>query len=502
MRSRLALPLVLVLFLLAACGSVPNRRVSRISLPGAGVPISRVAAHTEQASQTGCDTNTASTAPLVTGSHEATISTAYRDVLREFIRPLDTSNLLNGAWQGATTEAATEGATNTGVAAPQLDDSSADNDWNSFAAAYDQLSSLTEGQVDQQKMAFAAVSQMAVSVNEGHTYFLDPEEYSQQAAGSEASISGIGVVLNGGKGKPNPVPGSNPEVQGPFIVEEVVPGAPADQAGIRPGDSITAVDGCDDSGWNSLKLSTRVRGTAGTSVHLTIDREPTGSFDVDITRAQITFPAIVESVLPSGVGYIHLHQFPSPTAILSDGKPLGPDLDAVLASFQAAGARGWVLDLRGNPGGRVDALQAVGGRILPTGTMFSFTDRAGHSVTERTIGNRDANPPLLAVLVDGQSASAAEILSSAVQDEGVAPIIGSPTAGVANGAELLGVGDSSGMSITHWQTYTIHGRALNGSGVTPDIAVERTPEDLAAGVDPPLDAAIALAPGQNASAQP
>ena len=464
--------------------------------PAPASRISRVAAHAqEQTSQTGCDTNTASTAPLVTGSHESTISTAYRDVLREFIRPLDTSTLLNAAWQGAITEAATEGDTNTGVAAPQLDDSSADNDWNTFAAAYDQLSSLTEGQVDQQKMAFAAVNQMAVSVNEGHTYFLDPEEYSQQAAGSEESISGIGVVLNGGQGREPGVPPAH----GPFIVEEVVPGAPADQAGIRPGDSITAVDGCDDSSWNSLKLSTRVRGTAGTSVHLTIDRGSTGSFDVDITRAQITFPALDERVLPSGVGYIHLHQFPSPTAILSDGKPLGPDLDAVLASFQAAGARGWVLDLRGNPGGRVDALQAVGGRILPTGTMFSFTDRAGHSVTERTIGNRDANPPLLAVLVDGQSASAAEILSSAVQDEGVAPIIGSPTAGVANGAELLGVGDSAGLSITHWQTYTIHGRALNGSGVTPDIAVDRTPDDLAAGVDPPLEAAIALAPQQNAS---
>ena len=486
MRSRLVLPLLLLTGLLAACASQPTRRVSRIALPSAGVPLTRVVARTSQTSQTACDTDATASAPLVSGSHEGTISTAYHDILREFIRPLDTSSLLNAAWQGASDEATKEGDANTGVTAPQLDNTSADNDWNSFAAAYDQLSDLTEGQVDQQKMAFAAVNQMAVSVNEGHTYFLDPEEYGQQSAGSEESISGIGVVLNG--------------KQAPFIVEEVVPGAPADQAGIKPGDSITAVDGCDVSNWNSLKLSTHVRGTAGTSVHLALNRESTGTVNIDITRAQITFPAIEEHVLPSGIGYVHLHQFPSPTAVLSDGKPLGPDLDSILASFQSSGARGWLLDLRGNPGGRVDALQAVGGRILPTGTMFSFTDRAGHSVTERTIGNRVDTPPLLAVLVDAQSASAAEILSSAVQDESVAPIIGSTTAGVANGAELLGVGDNAGLSITHWQTYTLSGRALNGSGVTPDMSVERTPEDLAAGADPPLQAAIALAPANPSAA--
>jgi carboxyl-terminal processing protease len=499
MRLRFSmLPLALALSLLTACGTVSSRRVSRTPLPNAGLPLTKMAA---RASQTSCDTNVAAAAPLASGSHEATISSAYRDVLREFLRSLDPTVLLNAAWQGATDEAAAEGDTNPGVAAPQLDGSSSDDAWNSFAAAYDQLSSLTEGQVDQQRMAFAAVNQMAESVKEGHTYFVDPQEYGQMSAGVEQHISGIGVLLNSGS-PGGPKPPGNAAPTGPFVIEAVVSGAPADQAGIKPGDAIVGVDGCDVTGWNSLKLSTHVRGTAGTSVHLTLDRDSAGTYDVDVTRAQVTFPAVEQRLLPSGVGYLHLTQFPSPTAVLTDGKPLGPDFDSILAGFQGAGARGWILDLRDDGGGAVPGLQVVGGAILPSGTIFSMAGRDGGRVPQRTIGNRATSPPLLAVLVNGQSASASEILAAAVQDEGIAPIIGSPTAGVANAAELLGIGDGAGMSVTHWQTYLPTGTPIQNGGVTPDITVDRTREDLAAGVDPPLDAALALAPSPSASNQP
>ena len=259
------------------------------------------------------------------------------------------------------------------------------------------------------------------------------------------------------------------------------------------------VDGCDVSSWDSLQLSTHVRGPSGTSVHLTISRPAAGTLDLDVTRAQVTFPAIVQNMLPSGIGYVHLHEFPAPSDILVGGKPLTPALTSILSSFKQAGARGWILDLRGNPGGRVDAVQAVGGLVLPPGLVFSSSDRGGTKTMNRTIGNRITDPPLLAVLVDGGSASGSEILSAAVQDEGVAPIIGATTAGVANEAVLEGIGDGAGMSITHFQTYSPNGRPINGQGVTPDIAVERTASDLAAGIDPPLDRAEALAPPTQAS---
>lgn len=484
MRTRLLLPLVLALAFLAACGSLPNRHMSRITPPAPRTALSHVVGQTNVSA---CGVDSASSKPLATGSHVGTISSAYRDVLREFIRPLDSASLLDAAWKGATDEAAKEGDANPGVDAPQLSDSSADADWDVFSSAYNALSYATDGQVDQVKMAFSAVSAMAKSVDEGHTYFLDPEEYAQE--GKEQTLPGaIGVVLNG--------------KQAPFVVEEVVPGAPADRSGLHAGDTIDSVDGCDVSSWDSVRLSSRVRGTAGTSVQLTLSRPASGPFAVDITREPVTFPDIDSRMLPQGIGYLQLHQFPDPRAPLAGGKPLGPALRDVLASFQSQGARGWILDLRGNPGGEVNSLQIVAGMILPPGTIFSFSDRAGHKVSERTSGNRIADPPLIAVLVDDQTASAAEILSSAVQDEQVVPVVGSTTAGIANGAELLGIGDGAGLSITHWQTYTLHDLPLNGTGVTPNIVVQRSAEDLAAGVDPPLEQAVALATTAPQAGQP
>jgi len=477
MRSRLSLALLALILLLpvAACGVGTNRHVSRATLPAAPLLLNRAIA---QADQPACGP-TASSKPLVTGSHASTIGNAYQQILRVFIRPLDSAGLLNAAWQGAITEAAKEGVADPGVTDPQLSDTSADADWQTFAASYDSLSQSTDGHVDQLKLAFSAITKMTDSVDEGHTYFDPPEDYSRMASGREQVLSGgIGVVLNGSKA--------------PFVVQEVVPGAPADQTGVRPGDSIVSVDGCDVGDWEAIQLTSRVRGDAGTSVHLTFNRPSRGNFDADITRARVTFPDISSQMLPQGVGYIHLHEFPSPTTVLDGGKPLGPSLTDILNGFQAQGARGWILDLRGNPGGEVSGVQAVGGLLLPTGVMFSTADRAGHKSNVRTTGNRVSSPPLLAVLVDKASASGSEILSAAIQDQGAAPILGTPTAGVANEAELLGIGDGAGVSVTVAQTYSPHGRPLNGTGLTPDIQIERTPEDLAAGNDPPLDRAVQL----------
>jgi carboxyl-terminal processing protease len=290
----------------------------------------------------------------------------------------------------------------------------------------------------------------------------------------------IGVALNGTKP--------------PFVVDEVVQGGPADQAGVHSGDTIVDVDGCDVGNWDGLQLTSHVRGQAGTLVDLVLDRPSSGDYEVDITRAPVTFPAVTSRMLPEGVGYIHLHEFTSATATLSGGKPLGQALTDLLASFQAQGAKGWVLDLRNDPGGEVPGLQAVGGLILPPGVIFSATDRNGRSVSFRTIGNRVPDLPLLAVLVNQQTGSAAELLSAAVQDYGIAPIIGMKTAGVANAGSPFSIGDNAGLLVTIEQTYTPHGRPINGDGVTPNIQAERSADDLTNGVDPPLNDAIALVP--------
>jgi carboxyl-terminal processing protease len=474
MRSKLSLiPLALILLLaLNACAVAPNRRVSRAT-PQPPVVLNRASALVSQAD---CGP-TASVKPPTTGSHASTISNAYQGILRLFIKPVNSSSLLNAAWQGAENEISKENVPDPGIASPQLPGTSPDADWQAFAASYDTLSQSVDGKVDQVQMAFSAISKMADSVDEGHTFFVDPETYAHESQ-EQVLSGGIGVVLNGKKS--------------PFVVEEVVSGAPADQAGLRPGDSIISVDGCDVSNWDSEQLRSHVTGQAGTSVHLTLSRPSSGNYAVDVTRARVTFPDITSQMLPQGVGYIHLHEFPSPNSVLTGGTRLAPALTNLLSSFQSQGARGWILDLRGNPGGEVDGVQVVGGLVLPPGLLFSAKDRAGHASNTRTIGTRVTAPPLLAVLVDKGSASGAEILASAIQDDAVAPVLGTQTAGVANEAQLIGIGDGAGVSVTVAQTYGPQGRPLNGEGLVPDITVERTPEDLAAGADPVLDLALRL----------
>lgn len=473
MRTRSPLLLLaLVCLCLGAC-RLPSRTVSRLT-PGSGTPapVAQVRG-TPLATPPPC-TAAAPGRPPARGSRLATISTAYHALLQDFVRPLQPAPLLQAAWEGATAEAQRQGVSFS-VAAPQFGGAS-DDDWRSFASAYAALSAATEGRVDQVQLAFAAVARMAASVNEGHTYFVDPQTYAQE--GKERQFSGIGVMLTG--------------ATAPFIVEDVFQDGPAARAGLKPGDMIVAVDGCDARFLSSAQLGARVRGPAGTTVQITVDRPERGQLEVGITRALITIPALHASALPNKTGLVQLHSFPASTTRLSDGKTIGAELDSVLHGFADAGDRGWILDLRGDPGGQVDGLQAIAGRILPPGNFFSFQGRSGQRIEERTNGNRITTPPLLAVLIDSHTASAAEILASAIQEEGIAPIVGERSAGVANGAQVVSIGDGAGLSITHWQTYTVQNHAINGQGVTPTITVTRSAQDLAEGADPQLQRALQL----------
>lgn len=459
---------------LIACGAPAGRRASRVTSPSSGTPI---------AIATGVQGGSCSTAKpaaaLQRGSRVSTISAAYRDLLAQYFRPIDPSPLLDAAWQGATDEVNREEGHPTALALPNLPSEQADADWQTFANAYGKLSDATEGKVDQVQLAFASVSQMAASLQEGHTYFLPPDAFSQE--GKEQQLSGIGVVVTG-RGAP-------------YTITDVVPGGPAARAGVRAGDTITAVGGCSAASLDVAQLSQLIRGKAGTQVELTLGRAGAASQRLTITRAQVTFPLLETQLLPDKVGLVRLDSFPSPTTKLQDGHTVTQDLASALAAFRSHGAGAWILDLRGNPGGEVDGLQAIAGLLLPSGTIFSFADRSGTKQAIRTEGTRIGSPRLRAVLVDGGTASAGEILTSAIQEEGVAPIIGEKTAGIANGAELESLPGGAGLSITHFQTYTVNGTPLNGAGVTPNITVDRTPANVSAGVDPQLQRAEQVATG-------
>jgi carboxyl-terminal processing protease len=472
MPSRACLLLVALLAALAvACGSHANRGGSTATQPPA--PL-RVAAQTPGA---GCGA-ASQPATLRRGSQVSTINSAYRDLLAEYFRPLQPDPLLEAAWQGATAEASREaGAQAPAETLAPLTSNQADADWRVFSDAYAKLSDATEGKVDQVQLAFAAVAQMAASLNEGHTYFVPPEAFAQE--GKEPQLSGIGVEVTGRTA--------------PFTITDVVSGGPAARAGVKPGETITAVNGCPAQSLDTEQLSQLIRGKAGTTVQITLGEAGGGNQQVTITRADVTFPLIETQLLPNHLGLVRLHSFPGGSTKLQDGHTAAQDLAGDLVSFRSGGVTAWILDLRGDPGGEVTGLQAIAGVLLPPGPICSFVDRKGTRQTIRTDGSRVATPPLKAVLVDGGTASAAEILTSAIQEEGVAQVVGTKTAGIANGAELEPLPNGAGLSITHFQTYTVDGTALNGEGVSPNIVVDRTQADVTSGVDPQLERAEQVA---------
>jgi carboxyl-terminal processing protease len=295
---------------------------------------------------------------------------------------------------------------------------------------------------------------MTAARDECHTYFLPPDTLRDFLApitgdGTQQFV-GIGIQRS-----------SSP----PYTVRRVFQDSPAERAGIRLGDVILAVDGTPTADLNSRELNQRVRGESGTDVTLRIDRN--GEIhDVTLTRAVVIAPAIITRMLPDGVGYIELRAFPMDTGEVVN------QVRAMLEGFEAQGARGWILDLRGNGGGEPNtALELLGLFVPPTDVYFEM-ERTGPGKLYRTKGTQLAHQPPMAVLVDGDSASASELTAAVLQDTGRARVLGERTNGCLALGTLRVLPDGSGLVVTSsWLFAGPSRRDLNRSGLVPDEVV-------------------------------
>jgi carboxyl-terminal processing protease len=324
--------------------------------------------------------------------------------------------------------------------------------------------------LNQTALAYAALDAVAAAIDECHTVFFDPEQYTQYTTRLEGNetYAGIGVYLQRTR---------------PVVVGEVFPGTPAEQAGLHAGDTILAVEGQDVTGLGADQLGPLVRGREGTRVTLTVQRpgEPAPR-DVTITRAQISVPVFNSRVVdgPNGqkVGYLRLYSF-SPGA--------EEEIDRALRDFVRQGVRGWVLDLRDNGGGYIDTLAAVAGRFAPGVTIGYRIYRGGQENPQPTDPDAGFDPQLpLAVLVDAGSASASEWFAAAMQDLGRGRVFGETTAGCLAGATTYPLADGSALSITIEKIVSPQRREINRVGVQPDEEVAP-----AATGDPALTRALA-----------
>ena len=307
-----------------------------------------------------------------------------------------------------------------------------------------------------------AIDGMVASLGDPHSIYMPPTMFRELRAHTEGSFGGIGVTMGF---KDNIVK-----------IISVLEGTPGDAAGLRAGDEIIAVDGVPTSELRSEEVALRIRGEAGTQVVLRILRDGREE-EYTITR-DIIQVASVRGTMVEGttIGYIRIGSFAEHT---------GEEFTSEMNRLAGEGMTALIIDLRENPGGLITSCVAVAEQVVPAG------DPEGQGHEEPANGgdaDRDGDEEVytsslsarkypIAVLIDENSASASEILAGALQDTGAGTIIGTTSYGKGSVQAVLPLFHEDGLKLTIAKYVTPNGRSIDGTGITPDIVVERTPTD-------------------------
>lgn len=384
------------------------------------------------------------------------IAAVYNSLQDRFFRPLDSTELLEAAWEGSRRALSGQRRLPSGVDEPELSGDRA-ADLEAFKTQYRALLAAAGPAIDANSVAMAASDVMTQSVGEQHTYFLQPEQFSRYVSmltTAEGRV-GLGIVIQG--------------TSAPFRIATVVPGAPAEQAGVQEGDQIEAVDGRDVGVLQLRDVSEMLRGAEGQPVTLRLRR---GDATVELTavRARYKDAPLTMRVLPEGVCHFKLTNFPVSFAIGPSGRNIGGDFDHFLEQCEQAGGNAWIVDLRGNPGG--NAIGEVLGRFMDSGPIMVERDRLGGRYEQATDGHLFRVQRPLVVLIDRESASASEIFASAVQEHGRGVVLGQRSAGALNTTIIVRLPLGAGMGVAIREVFT--GRkevVVDEVGVAPDVTI-------------------------------
>ena len=417
--------------------------------------------------------------PLATGlpalaADQSLVFEALGVLQQHYVDPIDPVKMLNAALAGVRAQLSTGGITAT------LSDISSDvsepEARRLFVERFTSAVSAGQGSITDTQLAHAAIRGMTESFKDSHTGFLTPQQNAErrQRQRGQAGFSGIGIILGPRDGK--------------FFVMATIPGGPAEAAGVKEFDRILRINDVSTSGMQVDQVSGMVRGPSATQVTLTLQRPGvTDPVVLSVTRASISIPSILRSeIFEGGVGYIKLYQFVERT---------GRDFRGVVSQMQGQGMRALVLDLRGNSGGYLTELNSVLNAIMPTGLpVYTEIRKGGTTRVFRTLGPAllPASVPMV-VLIDENSASAAELLAMAVKEHRRGQLIGEKTAGAVEASLLLDLTDGSALSVTTFRLASGMGVRLEGAGVEPDMPTALTTTDMEAGQDKPLGTAVRLA---------
>lgn len=316
--------------------------------------------------------------------------------------------------------------------------------------------------VDFRRMTYGAIQGMLDSLgDQGHTAFFSPEVAQQENSALEGSFEGIGAYVD--------AEGEQVKIIAP------IRGSPAEAAGLLAGDIVLKVDGLEITGMPQWDVIARVRGPAGSTVTLTVihpgEMEPV---DIEIVRARINVDSVAWARVPeSDIAYIQITQFAADTA---------DELRVALQEIRAEADQerpitGVVLDLRNNPGGLLNQALRVGSQFLPEGAIILNERNAEGRVSNyKSLGRGLARDVPMVVLINEGSASAAEILSGALQDHERAKLVGMTTVGTGTVLVPFTLSDGSmiRLGVTNWLTPDM--RLIKNQGIEPDVVVEQGPD--------------------------
>ncbi len=295
-----------------------------------------------------------------------------------------------------------------------------------------------------------------LSTLDPHSAYMTPEMYKEIQVETKGEFGGVGIQIGIKDNR--------------LTVIAPIEGTPAYRAGIKAGDYITKVNGEETKALTLMDAVQKMRGPKGTNVALTVEREGSGAPLVfDLVRDIIKIKSVRSQVIEDKIGYVRLSQFQESTA---------EDLGEALQDFRAKSLRSLVLDLRNNPGGLLTAAVEVSEHFVGPGKMIVYIKTRDGRKDEYVSRAKEAPAERqMIVLVNEGSASASEIVAGALQDWGLAAVVGTTTFGKGSVQTILPLSDGSGLRLTTAKYYTPQGRSIQSTGITPDIVVKQAEVD-------------------------
>lgn len=308
------------------------------------------------------------------------------------------------------------------------------------------------------------------SLGDPYSVYYTQEELEDMISQTEGIYYGIGAYI-----------GFNTEANMCYV-SKLIKNTPAAASDLSPGDFIVKVDGTDTIGMTSSEIVKLIKGPEGTSVTITVQREgEKNPLDITVARAKIESPTVEYEMLENSIGYIEITEFDDVTYA---------QYCEAYDTLVARGMKGLILDLRANPGGNVSTVCQIARRLLPEGLIVYTEDKYGQRMEYRCDGTEEIQIPL-AVLVDGNSASASEILAGAIKDYGIGKLVGTTTFGKGIVQRIISFSDGTAIKLTISNYFTPKGNYIHGVGIEPDIPVEWDSEQyLNEGIDNQKQAAI------------